>query len=180
MQLSDGRSTLPIGVRITPLTTHTDDRGRFTELFRNEWDTAIEPIQWNAVRSEAGALRGVHVHPSHVDYLVVLEGTMHLAFVDLRAGADPRPSVVELRGDDLRAATIPTGVAHGFFFTVPSLHLYAVDRYWDPGDELACRWDDPDLGIPWPRDPGQPLLSERDAHAGNMRDLVAELRRLGL
>jgi len=70
--------------------------------------------------------------------------------------------------------SIPTGVAHGFYFHEPSVHLYAVSHYWDPADELACHWTDPDLGIPWPA--AEPILSERDAAAGTLSQLRDQLR----
>ncbi len=65
---------LPEGVVLTALTPHADDRGVFTELFRECWPTAIRPIQWNVVSSKAGVLRGVHVHVRHDDYLTVASG----------------------------------------------------------------------------------------------------------
>src|SRR3972149_1059 len=49
--------SLPAGVRLLPLQMNRDDRGVFTEVFRRSWDTGIEPVQWNFVRSQAGGLR---------------------------------------------------------------------------------------------------------------------------
>lgn len=166
---------LPAGVRLRPLTTHRDPRGGFTELFRLEWDTGIAPIQWNAVSSAAGVLRGVHVHPRHDDYLIVLQGRATIGLRDLRRGSptEGMVAVVELRGDSMAAITIPHGVAHGFYFHEPSLHVYSVSHYWDPADELGCRWDDPDLGIPWPV--ATATLSERDAAAPSLKELLAQL-----
>jgi dTDP-4-dehydrorhamnose 3,5-epimerase len=68
--------------------------------------------------------------------------------------------MIEADGEELQALVIPPGVAHGFYFPRPSLHAYAVSHYWNPLDELGCRFDDPELGITWP-DPN-PTLSERD------------------
>lgn len=65
---------LPDGVALRQLRTHADYRGAFTEIFRFEWDTGVRPIQWNAVESAARTLRGVHVHPRHDDYLILLRG----------------------------------------------------------------------------------------------------------
>ena len=36
-------------------------------------------------------------------------------------------------------------------------------------DELGCRWDDPDLDIPWPCT--EPLISQRDRELGSLSDL---------
>lgn len=81
--------------------------------------------------------------------------------------------MVELSGLRLHALTIPHGVAHGFFFHEPSLHVYSVSEYWDLADELGCRWDDPALGIPWPDD--DPVISARDAELGSLAELSVEL-----
>ena len=163
---------LPDGVRLRALEAHADERGAFAELHRVEWDTGVAPVQWNAVRSQAGVLRGVHVHSRHDDYLVVYAGRATVGLRDLRGG-DPRPCCVELDGAEPTAITIPHGVAHGFYFHEPSIHIYAVSHYWDPADELGCHWADPDLGIPWPvRDA---VVSERDAALPPLATLAALL-----
>ena len=167
--------TLPEGVRVTPLEPHDDDRGTFTELHRISWSVGVEPVQWNAVRSRAGVLRGVHVHPRHDDYLTVVTGRATIGLRDLRPDAPTAGAAtcVELHGDAPAAITIPHGVAHGFLFHEPSLHIYAVSHYWDPADELGCRWDDPALEIPWPD--AEPLISPRDAALPPLAELQEAL-----
>ena len=154
------------GVRVVPLTAHADDRGEFVEVFRDEWPLDLRPVQWNAVRSQAGVLRGVHVHVTHHDYLTVLAGTLVLGLHDLRPDSPTagRSTLLTLEADNPSAVAIPPGVCHGFWFPEPSVHLYGVDRYWNVEDELGCRYDDPALGLDWPLD-AAPLLSERDRSA---------------
>lgn len=150
------------GVELRPLQTHGDDRGSVTEVFRQAW--LDEPyIQWNYVRSSEGILRGVHGHFRHSDYLVLLEGAAVIGLRDLREGSpsEGRVALVEMSGDDLQTLGIPPGVAHGFYFSRPSSMIYAVTHYWDTGDEIGCRWDDSELGIPWPVK--SPQISSRDA-----------------
>jgi dTDP-4-dehydrorhamnose 3,5-epimerase len=160
---SSPAAKLPAGVSILPLRMHEDERGVFTEIFRRHWDPGLDVVQWNLVRSEAAVLRGVHVHRHHADYLVVASGRATFGLLDLRPGSPTEglAACCDLGGDALAALVIPPGVAHGFLFHEPSLHVYAVTRYFDPSDELGCRWDDPELGIPWPFAPR--LLSERDS-----------------
>jgi dTDP-4-dehydrorhamnose 3,5-epimerase len=167
--------TLPAGCSLRRLATHGDERGAFTELFRREWETGVDPVQWNVVRSEPGVLRGVHVHIRHDDYLTLPEGRATIGLRDLRRDSATAglSALVELRGDDLQALTIPHGVAHGFLFHEPSLHVYAVTRYWDPEDELACHWADPDLELAWPERPT--LVAPRDEAAPPLSDLLARL-----
>ncbi|WP_257427610.1 dTDP-4-dehydrorhamnose 3,5-epimerase family protein [Nocardioides carbamazepini] len=151
------------GVRVVPLTAHADERGQFVEVFRDEWDTDLRPVQWNAVRSHAGVMRGVHVHVSHHDYLTVLAGTLVLGLHDLRPESPSAglSSMLTIDAAAPVAVAIPPGVGHGFWFPEPSVHLYGVDRYWNVADELGCRYDEPALGLDWPVG-ADPLLSERD------------------
>jgi dTDP-4-dehydrorhamnose 3,5-epimerase len=169
---------LPDGVALRPLTMNRDSRGSFTELFRDEWETGLSPVQWNAVSSEPGTLRGVHLHIRHDDYLTTLKGRASVGLRDLRRGSptEGMSVLVELTEDPLAALLIPHGVAHGFYFPEPSLHLYAVTKYWDVDDELACHWADPDLGIFWPAEPT--IVSERDATAQSLAQLLDELEPL--
>ena len=154
---------------------HADERGVFTEIYRREWDTGIDPAQWNVVRSVPGVLRGVHVHPQHTDYLMIVSGTVTVGLRDLRLGSETEglPATLTVDGDRLTAVTIPPGVAHGFLFHDAAIHLYAVSHYWDTADELACHWSDPTLGIDWPFAPS--LVSPRDDTAGSLSDLLAEI-----
>jgi dTDP-4-dehydrorhamnose 3,5-epimerase len=151
------------GVRILDLTTHDDDRGALTEVFRDVPEIDLNPVQWNYVRSHAGVLRGVHAHLRHTDYLIVLEGSAIVGMKDLRPGSPTRNAAMLLRlsGDELQALVIPPGVAHGFYYERPTLHLYAVDCFWDPADELGCAWNDPGLNLPWPC--ANPYISMRDS-----------------
>ena len=162
----DEMTTLPLGCVVRELTTHSDERGNLTEIFREEWKAGIEPVQWNFVRSKPNVLRGVHVHVIHTDYLVCLEGTLVLALSDIRPESPTHglATTVVLKGTHLRAALVPPGVAHGFYFPEPSSLCYSVSDYWNTRDEIGCRWDDPALGLDWKV--GKPELSPRDTTAG--------------
>lgn len=159
---------LPIkGVHLVHLTSHNDYRGTFTEVFREEWATDIEPCQWNIVHSKANVLRGVHVHSIHVDYLLCLSGKLTIGLKDMRPSAPSFGISLMEKMDfvDPVAIVIPPGVAHGFYFHEPSIHLYAVSEYWDKEDELGCQWNDTDLEFNWPCD--VPVISERDMELGS-------------
>lgn len=168
---------LPQGVTLRSLQTHPDERGSLTELFRASWDTGVDAVQWNYAESEATVLRGVHVHMVHADYLILLRGRATIGLRDIRPDSLTRgmAALVEMRGTEPHALTIPPGVAHGFYFHEPSTHLYAVSEYWDPEDELGCHWADPALEINWPC--AEPLISDRDAALPSLRELVESLPR---
>jgi len=164
---------LPTGVHIQALKPHADERGVFTEIFREAWDVGCRAVQWNAVHSRAGVLRGVHAHVTHHDYLVVLSGVLVLGLHDVRRHGSSAgwSRIITLDAAAPQAITIPPGVCHGFYFPVPSTHVYAVSAYWNPQDELGCRFDSAELGLAWPdRDP---LLSERDRQAGTYQEMCA-------
>jgi len=162
---------LPTGVSLLPLTPHADDRGVFTELYRVSWEPGVTPAQWNAVRSESNVLRGIHAHLRHADYLTLVVGLATIGLHDLRPGSPTEGlgTTVELDAREPRALVIPAGVAHGFYFHEPSVHVYAVSHEFDPADELGCRWDDPGLGLAWPC--SEPLISPRDRGLGSLTDL---------
>jgi len=165
------------GVVVTSLDPKADDRGVFTEVYRASWATQIAPVQWNVVASHADVLRGFHVHVSHCDYLLVLEGELVLGLRDIRPES-PTHGVTEticLRPETASAVMMPPGVAHGFYFPKPSRHLYCVSHYWNMADELGCRWDDPALGLTWPTT--SPALSERDRLAGSFEVMVGQFLR---
>lgn len=167
---------LPKDVFLHALEPHGDDRGVFTELFRCSWGLDVAPVQWNLVRSEANVLRGVHVHHRHADYLIVAAGRATIGLHDLRETPSTAglAALVELSGERPAALVVPPGVAHGFYFHEPSLHVYAVSHEWDPSDELGCRWDDPELALAWPCD--DPLLSPRDRGLSTLSELRVALR----
>ncbi|MFY9265882.1 MAG: dTDP-4-dehydrorhamnose 3,5-epimerase family protein [Solirubrobacterales bacterium] len=174
-QASAVPAALPAGVRLLDLTTHPDDRGDFTELFREVWDPGLTPVQWNLIHSGANVMRGMNVHIKHTDYLVAVDGAMTLALSDLRSAAPTQglAATVELSADPMRAVLIPPGVAHGFFFSEPTVLVHAVDRYWDLADELGCRWDDPALGIRWPGEPA--IVGDRDLELPSLDRLLESI-----
>lgn len=166
-------TALPRGVRLMPLTTHPDDRGAFTEIFRNEWHDSPLPLQWAVSRNEANVLRGVHVHVHHWDYYCAIAGEVFVGLHDLRpaAPAAAPSAMLRLAGTQLQMLAIPAGVAHGFYSAGDSMHVIGTSRYYDATDHRGCRWDSPELDLDWPCT--APKLSARDRDAGS----YAELRR---
>jgi dTDP-4-dehydrorhamnose 3,5-epimerase len=163
------------GLEIRALVPHEDERGIFTEIYREEWGTTPRPVQWNVVTSRAGTLRGVHVHLRHADYLVLVSGRMWLGLADLRdtRGDQPGRAVIEITAFQPVAIAIPARVAHGFLFAEDSMHVYGVTEYFDPADELGCRWDDPALALQWPIVPSR--VSARDAGLPSFSELRTRL-----
>jgi dTDP-4-dehydrorhamnose 3,5-epimerase len=168
---------LAAGGRIHPLTTHHDDRGALTEIFRYEWPSELAPVQWNCVVSEPGVMRGVHIHLGYWEYYVVLHGRTTIGFRDVRRGSptEGQTGLVELAGARLCALITPPGVAHGIYFDEPSTLLVGTAAYWNTTTELGCHWADPALEIPWPM--ASARLSDRDAALPSLGELSAVLPR---
>ncbi|MGZ6269283.1 MAG: dTDP-4-dehydrorhamnose 3,5-epimerase family protein [Candidatus Limnocylindrales bacterium] len=180
-------------VRFGRLTRHADQRGSFRELWQASAFGPLDErlaglagarfVQANLSSSAPGVLRGLHYHRRQLDYWVVTRGRAFVALVDVRpllTGSGPRAHVEtrELVADEW--VVIPTGVAHGFLALESLELLYLVTNEYDGSDELGFAWDDPAVGVPWPRlsltPDGRPILSERDKHNPALAELVASLR----
>ncbi len=163
------------GVFVHLLVPHEDSRGCFTEIYRESWLTSFRSIQWSLVVSRARTLRGVHVHKHHHDYLMVLSGTLLLGLHDARPGSASKgiSAMLPLTGESKQSVSIPPGVCHGFYFPEPATHIYSVSEYFDPEDELGCRYDCPELNLDWPD--ATPVLSDRDRSAGSYAEMVGKL-----
>jgi dTDP-4-dehydrorhamnose 3,5-epimerase len=172
-------TTLP-GVMRRSLVPHTDPRGTLREAWRASWlaDLGLARLaQANHTVSRAGALRGLHFHLRQTDIWVVLDGTGHVALVDIRdqlaGGHQPAPTLsIELASGD--CLLIPAGVAHGLWALTDVSLLYLVTAEYDASDEHGFAWDDPTAGVDWPA--GSPILSERDRSAPPLAESVTRAR----
>lgn len=170
-----GRSSdsgLPQGVDLIPLTGHSDHRGLLVEMNRESWSLP-RSRQQNIVYSRQNVLRGVHVHPSHTDDLMVISGQFILGLHDIRSGSRTfgQSFVVKLTGNKPLRCIIPIGVAHGFYTPEPTTYIYGLSSEWFPENDFGCRWDDPQVGIDWPSGI-QPELSERDQNPLSYDEMI--------
>ena len=166
-------STAIEAVKIVTPKSFADSRGVFCETYnRNrffEHGIALEFIQDNHASSvEAGTIRGLHFQspPAAQDKLIrVLRGSILDVAVDLRRSSPTygKWTAEKLSATDGRQLLVPVGFAHGFCTLEPDTHvLYKVTAYYSPANDLGIAWDDPDLAIDWPVQPGKAILSEKD------------------
>jgi len=52
---------------------------------------------------------------------------------------------------------------------------YKVDAPYDPAAERTIRFDDPELGIDWPIDRADAVLSDKDTFAAPLSTYLAEV-----
>ena len=115
-----------------------------------------------------GTLRGMHFQlpPSREGKLVqCIRGRIHDVAVDLRPKSASFLSHfgLELAATEDLALFIPAGCAHGFLtLTDDCAVLYMMTDFYDPALAAGVRWDDPRLGIRWPRLPQEILPRDAD------------------
>lgn len=169
-------------VKLLRVVWHGDDRGDFAEVFnRRDFAAAGLPhdfVQDNQSLSHlAGTLRGLHWQrpPMAQAKLVrVVRGAVLDVAVDLRRGsaAYGRHVMVELSAANRLQLLVPKGFAHGFLTLEPSTEvLYKVDAAYAADTEGGVHWADPDLALPWPRQPAVTAISSKDNALPRLRDI---------
>lgn len=154
------------------LELHRDERGFFARAYcEREFGEQGLPIaypQCNLSRNDrAGTLRGMHFNraPDAEAKLVrCVRGAIYDVIVDLRPGSATRFEWigVELTADLGQALFVPEGFAHGFITLVDDTDVfYQMGAMFKADAARGFRYDDPQFGIDWPREPS--MISERDA-----------------
>ena len=177
------RADIIDGVQCRTLEMNHDSRGCFTEVFSQNWRLAFEPVQWSIVTSHPKALRGMHLHLRHDEYIMIIRGRASVGLYDLRPDSPTKcvSSLIELDDAKLSYLFFPRGILHGWYFYEESIHLQGVSECYNDysgDDNLGCHWSDPALGIPWP-DP-TPVVSTRSASFPTLNELVQALGRKGV
>jgi dTDP-4-dehydrorhamnose 3,5-epimerase len=150
-----------------------DNRGYFQESYhlRDYADAGIvRPfVQENQSFSvRHGTVRGLHFQrpPLPQAKLVrVTQGRIFDVAVDIRKGSPTfgRWCGTTLTADGGEQLFIPHGFAHAFCTLAPDTEVsYKVDNFYDRGSDAGFRWDDPVIGIAWPIDERDAILSDRD------------------
>jgi dTDP-4-dehydrorhamnose 3,5-epimerase len=162
---------------------HGDGRGFFLESYRaNVWaEHGVDDVfvQDNHSRSRRGVLRGMHfaIGDGQAKLVRCARGTILDVAVDLRRESPTfgRWEAFELDDVGARQLYIPVGFAHGFCVLSEIADVtYKCSTYYDGAVERGFRYNDPDVGIPWPQDMAL-LVSERDIEAPLLHEIAGEL-----
>ncbi|TNE33785.1 MAG: dTDP-4-dehydrorhamnose 3,5-epimerase [Alphaproteobacteria bacterium] len=159
---------------------HEDSRGLFLESWNaegfREAGLDVEFVQDNHSRSRKGVLRGLHFQiPMAQGKLVrVVNGAVFDVAVDLRRSSSDfgRWIGVELTDQNRRMLWIPAGFAHGFLTLRDGTDfLYKCTAPYMPEHEHTLAWNDPAVGIEWPLEGAELVISERDARGLSLAEV---------
>lgn len=155
---------------ITP-TVFKDDRGYFVETYnQNDFKEAgldMVFVQDNQSKSSKGVLRGLHFQKEHPQgkLVRVLSGEVYDVAVDLRKNSKTFGKYfgVRLSDENKKQFYIPKGFAHGFVvLSDEAVFAYKCTDFYHPNDEGGLIYNDPDIGIDWPVDGIELIMSDKD------------------
>ena len=167
------------GVLILTPNIYRDSRGAFSETWnlRGMVEAGL-PSAWvqdNCSVSKKNVVRGVHYQTIQpLGKLVrVTHGAVLDVAVDLRRSSSTfaKHVAVELSEENGQMLWIPEGFGHAFLaLTDDAGFAYKVTDYYCPAGERTIRWNDPDLGIPWPVGREDAIVSAKDSLGAPLRD----------
>jgi dTDP-4-dehydrorhamnose 3,5-epimerase len=178
-------ASLPIsGAWVITPRLFADDRGTFLEWFRADLLEAATGMafavrQANHSVSARGVVRGVHfaaVPPGQAKLVYCPRGAVLDVVVDVRAGSPTygEHAAVRLDDADRRCVFIAEGLGHAFVALADDTSVtYLTSSTYDPAVERAVSPLDPVLGLPWPFDAAELVLSPKDAHAPVLAEALA-------
>jgi dTDP-4-dehydrorhamnose 3,5-epimerase len=160
------------GVWLIEPEPHQDERGFFARTWCqkefSEHGLSATFVQASVSFNEiAGTLRGLHYQAEpHAEEKLVrcTAGAIYDVVVDVRPDSRTylRWAAEVLSAENRRALFIPKGFAHGFLSLDPKSEvLYEISEFHHAEAARGLRWNDPAIGIEWPRAPAR--ISARDA-----------------
>lgn len=152
------------GVRIKELVKFPDERGSFTEVFREDWSEFVEPddkiLQVNVSYSYPGMIRAWHRHQKgQVDYFITIKGATKICAYDDDKSSSTQGELDQIisSGEKIQCVRIPGFYYHGFKSVgfEPALVVYLTTRLYDykNPDEERRPWNDSTIIDPKTRKP---------------------------
>lgn len=148
-----------------------DERGYFYEAYNkntfHELGLDYDFVQDNQSFSKKGVLRGLHFQKNYpqAKLVRVIEGEVFDVAVDLRKDSPTfgKWYGVVLSGANKKMFMIPRGFAHGFLvLSDTAIFSYKCDDFYHPNDEGGIIYNDPTIGVEWPKIDCDIILSEKD------------------
>jgi dTDP-4-dehydrorhamnose 3,5-epimerase len=142
-------------VVIKPLVTHSDDRGYFREILRDDDNLLRRFGQTAMTKTYPGVIKAFHWHQDQDDLWYVMDGMARVVLYDRRPDSPTcgQTQVIYAGRDNPVLIYIPTGLAHGYqvLGSEPVVLFYHVTKSYDPKnpDEMRIPFDDPEIGFDW-------------------------------
>ncbi len=142
-------------VIVKKLITHSDDRGYFRELVREDEPLLRHFGQSAVTKTYPGVIKAFHWHDHQDDVWYVVDGMARVVLYDRRAGSSTEgvTQVIYAGDDNPVVILIPTGIAHGYqvLGSKPVVLVYYVTQAYDAArpDEQRIPFDDPQIGFDW-------------------------------
>jgi dTDP-4-dehydrorhamnose 3,5-epimerase len=175
--------TIPDSYEITPV-QRGDDRGVFLEWYRfDRLEEAIgHPLtlrQANTSVSKRGVVRGIHfadVPLGQAKYVTVTHGAVIDYVIDIRVGSPTFGKWDQVRLDtvDRKAIYLSEGLGHAFVaLTDDATVSYLVSDVYNAAREHGINPLDQEVGLVFPEEAGEPLLSPKDLEAPSLAEAAA-------
>ena len=169
---------------ITPI-LRTDDRGVFLEWYRFDKLSEVtgHPItlrQSNTSVSKKGTVRGIHfadVPIGQAKYVTAMHGAVLDFIIDIRVGSPTfgQWDSVLLDDVDRKAVYISEGLGHCFVaLTDGAVVSYLVSDTYNPSAEHGINPLDETVGLVFPPEAGEPLLSPKDLEAPSLAEAAEQ------
>ncbi len=169
------------GLYIIEPTVFKDERGYFVETYhRNDFvEKGLDMVfvQDNQSMSTKGVLRGLHFQKEHPQgkLVRVLRGEVFDVAVDLRKDSETYGKWfgLVLSAENKKQFYISEGFAHGFLVLSEEAEFaYKCTDFYHPGDEGGVIWNDPDIGIEWPIEGMDLIISEKDKNWQRWKEMA--------
>ena len=176
--------SIPDAWEITPI-IRGDDRGSFLEWYRfDRLEEAagrrLDLRQANTSVSARGVVRGIHfadIPPSQAKYVTAMHGAVLDFIVDVRVGSPTfgQWDSVLLDDTDRKAVFLSEGLGHAFVaLTDGAVVSYLVTDTYAPTREHGISPTDPTIGLVFPPEAGEPVLSPKDLEAPSLEQALAD------
>ncbi len=172
--------SIPDSYEITPI-QRGDDRGVFLEWYR--FDKLAEATghsivlrQANTSVSKRGVVRGIHfadIPPGQAKYVTATRGAVLDYVIDIRVGSPTfgQWDSVLLDTIDRKAIYLGEGLGHAFVaLEDDSTVSYLVTDTYNASREHGINPLDPEIGLVFPPEAGEPLLSPKDVEAPSLAE----------
>ncbi|QIZ97954.1 dTDP-4-dehydrorhamnose 3,5-epimerase family protein [Leifsonia sp. PS1209] len=175
--------SIPDAYEITPK-QHADDRGLFLEWYR--YDRLEEAVghslnlrQGNTSVSKRGSVRGIHfadIPVGQAKYVTATHGAVLDFAIDIRVGSPTygQWDTVLLDDKDRRAIYVSEALGHCFVaLTDDATVSYLVSDVYNPTREHGINPLDAEIGLRFPEEAGELLLSPKDTEAPGLAEAAA-------